>query len=831
MSGAQGQTDRSNDLPPLQQKARKALIWVASVLGGGAVAAALAVLAVVIGLNSFGRNLPDYKQLQDYEPPIVTRIYAGDGSMLTEFARQQRSFVPINAIPRQVVNAFLAAEDKNFYQHYGVDYLGIVRAVLVNLKNVASDRRKVGASTITQQVAKNFLLSNEVSYERKIKEAILAFRMERAFTKDRILELYLNEIYLGNRSYGVAAAALNYFNKSLDQLTLAEAAYLAALPKAPSNYHPVRKKEAAVARRNWVISRMHTLGFVDDEAADAALAEPLIPQSRAGQSYFRADYFEEEVRRELKALYGDENLYAGGLYVRTTLEPRLQAIAERVLRKGLVAYDRRHGWRGPVRRIALTGDWNARLGEIDMPLGLEEWRLAVVLEVSDAEAVIGLADRSLGVLPLDQVKWAQRWLPGEFLGRKVETVGQVLSTGDVVVVERLAPAAAEEDADDFVTYALRQIPDVEGALVAMDPHTGRVLAMVGGWDYRESEYNRASQAERQPGSAFKPFVYAAALEAGYTPSSLVLDAPFVIDQGDGQGRWKPRNSSNKFYGPSTLRVGIERSRNLMTVRLALAIGIDKVVDYAGRVGLDRHVKPTLASALGAGEVNLVDMTTAYSMLVNGGNRIEPTLIDRIQDRRGRTIFRHDDRPCPGCALVAWEGAEEPVIPDGRSKILDRRTAYQLVSMLEGVVQRGTGRSIRALGIPLAGKTGTTNDAADGWFVGFSPDLAVGVFVGFDQPRSLGPGEEGSSVASPIFKAFMAEALKDTPRIPFRIPSGIRLVRVDPKTGLPADPSEKSAILEAFIPGTEPNGRLAVLDGGQGLGQTEGEVRSGTGGLY
>ncbi|MCG8503288.1 MAG: penicillin-binding protein 1A [Sphingomonadales bacterium] len=828
MSGAQGQTDRTDDLSPLQQKARKALIWFASVLGGGAVAAALAVLAVVIGLNAFGRNLPDYKQLQDYEPPIVTRIYAGDGSMLTEFARQQRSFVPINAIPRQVINAFLAAEDKNFYRHYGVDYLGIVRAVLVNLKNVASDRRKVGASTITQQVAKNFLLSNEVSYERKIKEAILAFRMERAFSKDRILELYLNEIYLGNRSYGVAAAALNYFNKSLDQLTLAEAAYLAALPKAPSNYHPVRKKEAAVARRNWVISRMRSLGFVDDEAADAALVEPLVPRSRAGQSYFRADYFEEEVRRELKALYGDENLYAGGLYVRTTLEPRLQAIAERVLRRGLFAYDRRHGWRGPVRRIALAGDWHARLNEIDMPLGIEAWELAVVLEVSEAEAVIGLADRSLGVLPLDQVKWAQRWLPGEFLGRKVEAVGQVLSAGDVVVVERLEPAGDDEV---LVGYALRQIPDVEGALVAMDPHTGRVLAMVGGWDYRESEYNRATQAERQPGSAFKPFVYAAALEAGYTPSSLVLDAPFVIDQGDGQGKWKPRNSSNKFYGPSTLRVGIERSRNLMTVRLALAIGIDKVVDYAGRVGLDRHVKPTLASALGAGEVNLVNMTTAYSMLVNGGSRIKPTLIDRIQDRRGRTIFRHDDRPCPGCALDAWEAAEEPVVPDGRSKVLDHRTAYQIVSMLEGVVQRGTGRSIRALGIPLAGKTGTTNDAADGWFVGFSPDLAVGVFVGFDQPRSLGPGEEGSSVASPIFKAFMAEALKDKPRIPFRIPSGIRLVRVDPKTGLPADPSEKSAILEAFIPGTEPNGRLAVLDGGQGLGQTEGEVRSGTGGLY
>ena len=795
----------------------------------------LAVIAGFIGLilvlHHFGRSLPDYTQLSDYAPPVMTRIHAGDGSLIEEYARQRRLFVPIEAIPQPVIQAFMSAEDKSFYEHGGLDYKGVLRAVVTNLQNVVTGRRLVGASTITQQVAKNFLLSSEVSFTRKIKEAILAYRIERAFTKDQIMELYLNEIYLGYRSYGVAAAALNYFNKALDELTVEEAAFLAALPKAPNNYHPVRRHEAAVARRNWVLWRMEEDGHLSPEDLAVAQAVPLVTHRPTRTKIFRADYFSEEVRRALYRVYGEVGLYEAGLSVRTTLDPRLQAITEKALRDGLVAYDRRHGWRGPLARLdeAALADkslWTEQLSSLEAPLGIDDWSHALVLAVAEDEqqAVIGFADGREGIVPLDEMKWARKSLPEQRIGGAVNAVSDVLAPGDVIAVEPLTGEAG--------IYSLRQVPNVGGAVVAIDPHTGRVLAMVGGFSYSLSEYNRATQAERQPGSAFKPFVYAAALEAGFTPSSLILDAPFVIDQGMGQGKWKPSNYSDRFYGPSTLRLGLELSRNLMTVRLAQYIGMDRIVEVADRFNIQTGMEATLSHALGAGETTLMDLTAAYAMLVNGGKEIEPTLIDRIQDRRGETIYRHDARACEGCQGEDWHGQEAPEIPDNRKQVIGSGTAYQVVSMLEGVVQRGTGKRIRVIGKPLAGKTGTTNDSNDAWFVGFSPDLTVGVYVGFDQPRTLGSWEQGASAAAPIFLDIMQEALEGIPGIPFRIPQDVNLVRVDLETGLPVRNGDRNTILEAFIPGTAPTAdNQVVLDGADSLADTSTRLKVGTGGLY
>lgn len=765
---------------------------------------------VLVALWHYGRGLPDYRQLADYEPPVMTRIHAADGALIAEYARERRLFVPVEAIPKRVIQAFLAAEDKNFYSHSGVDFLGVLRAVLTNVQRLSEDRRPVGASTITQQVAKNFLLSNEVSLARKAKEAILAFRIEQTLEKDRILELYLNEIYLGLGAYGVAAAALNYFNKSLDELTLAEAAYLAALPKAPNNYHPVRQAEAARARRNWVLGRMAEDGFITREEAQAAAAEPLVARPPDPTRIVPAEYFSEDIRRQLIDRYGEEALYEGGMSVRATLDPRLQEIAESELRRGLVAYDRRHGWRGPIAKLDLARDWRAELRQVPKPPLHPEWTLAVVLDLDNEKAQIGFADGARGHIPLSALLWARRTVDADTLGPKVRAPSDVLAKGDVVAVSRL-----REGQDGYAAgaYALEQIPAVNGAVVAMDPHTGRVLAMAGGWSYAESQFNRATQALRQPGSAFKPIVYAAALDHGFTPSSLVLDAPFAIDQGPGLGVWKPQNYTHQFYGPTTLRVGLEKSRNLMTVRLAQNVGMDVVVDYAKRMGVVDEMAPYLPMSLGAAETTLLRLTAAYAVFVNGGKRIQPTLIDRIQDRRGRTIYRHDDRPCPGCAAIGWHGQPEPEIPDMREQALDPATAYQIVSMLQGVVERGTGARIAAVGKPLAGKTGTSNDSKDTWFVGFSPDLAVGVFVGFDEPRSLGAKETGSSVAAPIFKEIMERALADQPGTPFRIPPGVKLVRVEAATGLPTYATGRGVIWEAFKPGTEPRGERYVLDGG------------------
>lgn len=804
----------------------KTLKILEAVIFGVALLMAAAAVGVFGILYRYGNDLPDVNQMTNYEPPVTTRVYTANGSLLTEFARQNRLFVPGSAIPKTVVSAFLAAEDKNFYRHSGLDFIGIVRAVIVNLTNVGTDRRLVGASTITQQVAKNFLLSGDVSYERKIKEAILAYRIERAFTKDQILELYLNDNYFGGGAYGVAAAALHYFEKSLDELSLAETGYLAALPKGPNNYHPERNHDAAVARRNWVIGRMQNEGYVTSAEADEAKATPLIARLGGEAERFEAAYFTEEIRRRLYEEYGADVLYEGGLSVRTTLDPRLQEIAERALRNGLIAYDRAHGWRGPLARIK-SPDWQAALDAAADTPRPKTWKLAVVLELSETDATIGLHGGATGLIAMSELAWAKPWKKDQTVGAKPKLPSNVLRKGDLILVEPLEHA----DGPQAYLFGLRQMPDVEGALVAMDPHTGRVLALVGGFDYKKSEFNRVTQADRQPGSAFKPFVYAAALDAGFTPSDLVLDAPFVIDQGFGQGKWKPANYSNKFYGPSTLRLGIEKSRNLMTVRLAQEIGMERVADYARRFGIVDDMPLNLSMALGAGETTLMRLTSAYSVLVNGGKKVVPSLIDRIQDRRGKTIFRYDRRPCDGCQGVVWDGQGEPKIPDQREQILDPGTAYQVVSMMQGVVERGTGVRVRAVGKPLAGKTGTTNESMDTWFLGFSPDLAVGVFVGFDVPRTLGKRETGSSVAAPIFRDFMKDALKGQLANPFRVPPGIRLVRVNLNTGLPAGGQDQHVILEAFKPGSAPRGTRQVLDGSDQVVQTGSSPQMGTGGLY
>ncbi|MEE8505826.1 MAG: penicillin-binding transpeptidase domain-containing protein, partial [Kiloniellales bacterium] len=626
------------------------------------------------------------------------------------------------------------------------------------------------------------------------------------------------------------AASLNYFNKSLDELSIAEAAYLAALPKAPNNYHPIKRYEAALARRNWVIGRMLEDGRINFSEAEAAWAEPLRVYRADPTEFVRADYFVEEVRREIAELYGDKALYQGGLSVRTTLDPRLQGVAERVLRAGLIAYDRRHGWRGPVARLDLTvQDWGQGLAAVEPPAGVGLWRLAVVLGLDEAKADIAFLDGTGAYIPMAELTWARPWKENQRIGAKPKTPGEVLQPGDAVLVEPVA-ADAEGNAYAAGAHGLRQIPVINGGLVAMDPHTGRVLAMTGGFSYQHSEFNRVTQARRQPGSAFKPFVYLAALDSGFTPATIVLDAPFVVDQGPGLGKWKPANYSKRFYGPAPMRIGIEKSRNLMTVRLAQTIGMEKIVDYAVRLGIVDDMPSVLSMALGAGETTLLRLTTAYAMLVNGGRRIDPTLIDRVQDRRGRTVFRHDTRSCDGCRAETWTADTlPPELPDEREQVADPRTAYQVVSMLQGVVQRGTGRRVRAVGKPLAGKTGTTNEGYDTWFMGFSPDLAVGVFVGFDQPRTLGPKETGSSVSAPIFRDFMSAALKNQPAIPFRIPPGIRLVRINRETGRVARAGDKKVILEAFMPGTVPSGDEAVIDGG--YNPLTGELSGGTSGLY
>ncbi|MGN0919504.1 MAG: penicillin-binding protein 1A [Alphaproteobacteria bacterium] len=782
----------------------------------GSIAAALLLFVV---LMHYSVGLPDYRQLEDYQPPVTTRLYAEDGSLLAEYATEKRMFVPVEKMPLLLKQAFIAAEDKHFYRHAGIDFLGLARAVLTNLQNIGRNRRAVGASTITQQVAKNFFLSPERSLSRKIKEALLAHRMERAFTKEHILELYLNEIYLGQGAYGVASASKAYFDKAMDELSLDEMAYLAALPKAPNNYHPIKNADAAKARRDWVLGRMLEDGYITADQAKQAMDTPVHMNASSAKPLREGQYYAEEVRHFVVDKYGIDSVNLGGLSIRTSVDPRLQVAATKALQKGLIAYDRRHGWRGPVAQVGENQDPIEVLKSYASQYTPKDWRYALVQNLSSEKADLLFTDGTKGSLPLSEMTWAKKALEnGRISGTTPTKPADVLSVGDIILVS---------PKKDY--YALEQMPAAEGALVALNPHTGRVLAMVGGFAFEKNQFNRAIQAKRQPGSSFKPFVYLAALDSGYTPSSLILDAPIVMENVDGT-KWKPQNYSRQFYGPTTLRVGIEKSRNLMTVRLAQAIGMRKILDYGKKFGISDKLEPNLATALGAGETTLMKLITAYGMLVNGGKRITPTLIDRIQDRTGKTLYKQDTRDCPNCSGEQATPDLKPEIPDEREQIQDPASAYQMVNILNGVVERGTGRSARSVGKTLGAKSGTSNDSFDAWFVGFSPDLVAGVWVGFDAPQTLGPNDTGGVVSAPIFRDFMKEALKDTPDMPFRVPDSVRLVRVNALTGKPAKAGDKNVIMEAFRPETDLTQETKIVGKDISISTEEEDIPD-MGGLY
>ncbi|MBI1249974.1 MAG: PBP1A family penicillin-binding protein [Alphaproteobacteria bacterium] len=759
---------------------------------------------VTLGLAGFTfmslQGLPDYEALREYEPPITSRVHAGDGALVAEFAREHRIFVPIEAIPDRVQSAFIAAEDQNFRSHRGVDPRGVLRATISNVSNVLRGRRLEGASTITQQVSGNMLTGRDRSLSRKVREAVLAMRIEQALDKERILELYLNQIYLGNRAYGVAAAALNYFDKSLNDLTLGEAAFLAVLPKGPANYDPrdPAKLERALGRRAYVLNQMQEQGFITAEEAQAAREEPIQVVDRlSGDRYIASAHFVEEVRRQLVEQLGEDAILSGGLSIRSTIDTRMQVLAANALRRGLEQYDRRHSWRGPVAQGDAGGDIQAQLRAAAAPPSLTGWRRAMVTSAQGNTVQITLDNGETGRLDTDDPPWAAR--------AARSNRDRALRAGSIIYVEQASGSR----------YRLHQLPEIQGALVAMDPHTGRVLAMVGGYNFSEAGFNRATQARRQPGSSFKPIVYAAGLETPpttpdqpqLTPATLIEDGPLAISAGDGSV-WSPENYTREFYGPTTLRRGLEQSRNAMTARVAVELGPERVLDYGRRLGVyDDRTQPVFALALGAGETTLMRMTTAYGMFVNGGRRITPILVDRVQDRHGENIFTRDQRACDGCR-GEWRRQGAPRLPDAREQVLNPITAYQIVSMTEGVVQRGTATALNSLNRPLGGKTGTTNDYKDAWFIGYSPDLVVGVWVGFDEPRNMGEGETGGRISVPIFRDFMGEALRGQPATPFRIPSGVRLVRVDARTGLLPGAETTDTIIEAFRPGTEPTIQVA-----------------------
>lgn len=774
---------------------------------GAAMSAFVVALIVVVGtISYYSHDLPDYRQLADYNPPILSRLYTADGLLLKEYARQKRIFVPVTIIPEVVIDAFISAEDRNFYSHFGIDIIGIARALW---NNVVKHQPLQGGSTITQQVAKNMMLSSERTMERKIKEAILATRMSFTFSKERVLELYLNETYLGAGSYGVAAAALNYFNKSIDELNIQEAALLASMPKAPTAYNPWRNYDRALERRNWVINAMHEEGYISKAAAEYAKKQPIGLRKRGKTIVAEADFFAEEVRRFLVKKFGEEKLYEGGLVVHTNINPSMQNMAEKAFRNGLVSYSRRHGYKGPLTKTDVSENWQQHLNKIPVPAGAGDWQLAAVLNVFEFDKIaeIGFKNGDTSYITFEALRWAKKERHGGW-----KKLADILQQGDVILVEKLK--------NNISPYALRQIPDVNGAMVAMDPYTGHVLAMVGGFTFERDSFNRAIQAKRQPGSAFKPFVYLTALEQNYTPASLIADEPIEfktgannIEEEETAESWAPQNYTGNFYGPTTLRRGVEKSINVMTVHLGLKVGIDNIIDTAEKFGISKNPPRNMSAVLGAGETDLLSLTTAFGMIVNGGKKIAPSLIDRVQDNGGKTIYKNDDRTCRACKLTSLT---EPVIlpeaSDNNERVVDERSAFQMVSILEGVVQRGTAKQAGAIGKPVAGKTGTTNNSVDSWFVGFSPDLVVGVYVGFDKPKSLGKKEEGSTVALPIFVEFMREALKAKPTIPFRIPSGIKMVKIDANTGfLPSEETKsEDIILEAFKSGTEPT-RTAKRD--------------------
>jgi penicillin-binding protein 1A len=758
---------------------------------------ALGVLAGVFYI--YGRDLPDHQQLALYEPPTLSRIYSGEGALMDEFARERRIFTPIDEIPDPIKAAFVSAEDQNFYNHAGFDPMGIAAAIW----QAAQGDRLRGASTITQQVMKNFLLTGDRSGERKIKEIILATRLEATLTKDKILELYLNEIFLGQNSYGVTAAAQVYFAKSLEELTLAEIAYLAALPQAPSVLHPVREKPRALARRNYVIDRMREDGHVTAAEAEAAKAEDLVTVQSGAIASARSempprDYFTDEIRRQLSASLGDEELFTGGLTIRATVDPDLQAVAARALRDGLEKFDRdRRVYRGPAARVEPAGfdptdetSWRRALAETQAPRDIEGWRLAVILEIGDASARIGIEgvpeDADGHFLAFSDASWARLRDGNRF--REAQGPDDMWNVGDVVHV-------MEVEGDGGPRWSYRQVPEIHGGFMAMDTLTGRVLAMQGGFSYQSSVFNRATQALRQPGSSFKPFVYAAALDNGYSPATIVVDAPIEVVSGG--EIWRPQNANEKFYGPTPLRTGLEQSRNLMTVRIAQEVGMDVVSDYAERFGVYEDMPHLLSYSLGAGETTLYDMVAAYAMFANGGLRVRPTLVDRVQDRYGRTIYRHDERPCDGCAAPDGAAAGQPVVRANAERIMDPITAYQITSMLQGAVSRGTGaRTVGSLGLDLAGKTGTTNEAKDVWFVGYNPRIAAGCFMGYDTPRPMGDSAFGGTLCAPIFQEFIAAALEGEGPARWAVPPGGYFIKVDRRSGQRLSDSATGANVQA-----------------------------------
>jgi len=750
----------------------------------------LALSITILGvLWTFSNNIPNYKFLTNYKPPVSSKVYSGNGNLVADFSKEKRVFVPYTAIPKNVINAFLSAEDKNFFSHPGVDAKGVLRAVINNIKNILSSKRLEGASTITQQVAKNFLLSNEVSINRKIKEAILAFRIERALSKERILELYLNQIYLGSGAYGVAAASLEYFDKSIKELDYAEAALLAALPKAPSKYNPYKNIKLAKFRRNLVLKNLYENNFLNTNKYQEFKNQPIKLKKTKKVFLEDAQYYIEDVRKNIIELLSYDKVYKQGYNINTPINLNLQKIATETLRKGLIDYDHRKGWRGPILNLDYSNNWFKNLNEklkLERSIG---WQLAIVKQVKQFSAIIEVENKLEGKIRYQDISWTKK----EFKN--------LLKRGDVIYVKRIN--------DDH--YSIQQIPKINGGIVVMDPFTGRVLALSGGFSFKNSEFNRASQALRQPGSAFKPFVYALALENQYTPSSLILDAPLVLDQGTDLKKWKPENYGKKFYGLSTLRIGLEKSRNLMTVRIAQNLGVDKVAKFSKELKIYDNPMELLSISLGSAETTLLKLTSAYSSFINGGKLINPILIDRIQDGEGNTIINNENRKCIDCDQISFTGKEFPKIKDNYKQVLTPQTAYQITSILEGVVSRGTGKRLKKLGLNLAGKTGTTNENTDAWFIGFTSNLVIGVYVGMDNPQPLGKYETGSKAALPIFENFIKKSIKKSDARPFKVPSDITLMVVDPSTGEKAKFSSKNTIIESYKSRNVSNGKVLYSD--------------------
>ena len=804
------------------------LRFIGNVLGGIFTTLTMGMFfaALVVGgiLVMYSRDLPSHESLAQYSPATISRIYSSEGRIIDEFAQERRLYVPAEDIPDLVKQAFISAEDKNFYTHHGYDTRGMVAAVIEAVKSGGKKMR--GASTITQQVMKNFLLSSDRTAERKIKELILASRVEKAMSKEKILELYLNEIFLGQNSYGVAAAAQTYYNKPLSELSAAEVAYLAALAQRPGTLHPVRDHDDAIDRRNYVLKEMHDNGYIDQATLESAIAEPLLTVQNGDYEAFREslpprDYFTDEIRRQLSGTFGEDEFFSGGLTIRATVDAELQEAAAAALRKGLEKYDRDQGvWRGtgltlPAEVLGSEESWRAALAALEVPRDIATWFPAVVLEIGESDARIGIEgvaeDEDGHFIPAEDVTWARKQLAGGELGRKAKVAGDLVSVGDVVLVR----AVTNEDGT-FKRWSLRQVPEVQGAFMAMDVNTGRVLAMQGGFSYQYSVFNRATQATRQPGSSFKPFVYAAALDSGFTPATIVIDAPIEVDTA--QGLWTPKNASGKFYGPTPLRTGIEQSRNLMTVRIAQEIGMETVAAYAERFGVYDRLGPYLANALGAQETTLFKMVAAYAMFANGGERVEPTLVDRVQDRFGRTVYLHDQRICENCGAPELAPGEGVDITSHREQVMDPITAYQLTSMLEGVVTRGTAAGIN-LPVPVAGKTGTTNDAKDVWFIGYTSNIVAGCYIGYDQPRTM-PGASGGHFCGPVFEDFMNVAIKKFGGAKFAVPPGGYFLKIDRFTGqqLPDDATGDFVVAEYFRNGEQPIfGLGAMVDGGFAMG--------------